>query len=111
MKAPKYLQWHEIFGMATKQQGMPSVYIHNGLNFDDNDIHVWNFVIDEVKKLYSDHEYHNVLGNLIHGGLFFFESEEAQRKFYKIFEQPLTDSSAIYACTYNRHGTCETENT
>lgn len=48
---------------------------------------------------------------MVGGGLFFFDTEEKQYAFYRIFEQPLTDSSAIYACTYNASGVCKTENT
>jgi TorA maturation chaperone TorD len=45
------------------------------------------------------------------GGLFFFETEELAREFYSMFEQPLTDSSGLYASIYSPTDGCLTENT
>jgi hypothetical protein len=107
-----YNQWNGIVGLAVKQLNKYSVYVSNGLEFDDSDKHIWSFVRREIAKLYPDvAECQNVWSDLIHGGLFSFDTEDACYKFYRIFEQELTDSSAIYACTYNPDGFCETENT
>ena len=108
----EYLQWHQIYGLAAKQKGKWAVYIGNGLEFlTDKDTEIWNFVMDELIKLYGDDTFHRQIGNILHGGMFFFDSKAECYEFYRIFEQPLTDSSAIYACTYNPSGECETENT
>lgn len=118
----EFKQWHDVLGLATKQIGKPSVYINNGLEYNTpEDETIWFFIQSELASLYGVDaktctyrecpEFFDIRSNLIQGGLFFFESEEEQYKFYKIFEQPLTDSSAVYACTFNKNGECETENT
>ena len=110
----KALNWAEINSMAVKQMGKPAVYVGNGLEYDTpKDDEIWKFVMAEIKSICGGEtdEFYTVMASLVSGGLFFFDSKEEQYRFYKIFEQPLTDSSAIYACTYNSDGTCETENT
>ena len=51
------------------------------------------------------------MGGLVNSGVFFFDSEEAARKFYSIFEQKLTESSAIYANLISPIDGIITENT
>lgn len=108
------LSWAEINSLAVKQMGKPAVYVGNGLEYDSpKDDEIWKFVMAEVKSICGGEtdEFYTVMASLVNGGLFFFDSEEEQDRFYQIFEQPLTDSSAIYACTYNSLGECLTENT
>lgn len=110
----KVLNWNETNSLAVKQMGKPAVYVGNGLVYDSpKDDEIWKFVMAEVKSICGGEtdEFYTVISSLVHGGLFFFDSEEDQIRFYEIFEQPLTDSSAIYACTYNSLGECENENT
>jgi hypothetical protein len=110
----KSLQWHEIVGLAVKQVGRPAVYVSNGLDISNTeDANVWIFVLAQVKKFCGDDtgRFHDMMASLVSCGLFFFGNEKEQREFYRIFESPLTDSSAIYACTYDDQGTCMTENT
>lgn len=110
----KICQWNETNSLAVKQIGKPAVYVSNGLEYDKpNDDQIWKFVLYEMKSIYGEdtNEFYDVLSGLINGGLFFFDSEEEQYRFYRVFEQPLTDSSAVYACTYASNGECETENT
>ena len=105
------LQWHEVIKLAVKQIGKRAVYVSNDLSYDSpQDDKIWQFVIDEIKAKFPDNAY-NLLSGVTNSGLFFFDTEEEQYKFYDIFEQPLTDSSAIYASTYDADGECETENT
>lgn len=103
------LDWTEINAFAVKQIGKPAVYVSN----QDSDDNVWQFVIESMKTIYGDKtpEFYDVLSYLISGGLFFFDTVEEQKTFYNVFEQPLTDSSSIYACTYDKNGECITENT
>lgn len=109
----KTYQWHEIISLAVKQIGKPAVYVSNGLVYNNpTDVEIWKFVQSEVKAMYGEtKEFYNVMAVLGNGSTFFFDSEEEQYRFYRIFEQPLTDSSAVYACTYNADGVCERENT
>lgn len=114
MKTLKYADWNIVNDLATKQVGKYSVYISNGLVFDsDEDDIVWNFLLIELTKMFGDKtpEFFDYVGNIIHGGLFFFDTEVKATEFYKIFDQELTQSSSIYA-TLNCpiHG-CMTENT
>lgn len=106
-----YLDWSKINSLAVKQAGKCAVYISNGLECDESDKHIWDFVMDEFNKLYDRNDAFFYICNTLHGGLFLFDTEEEQERFYKIFEQELTDSSAIYACTYDKYGNCLTENT
>ena len=114
----KILNWSELNSLAVKQLNIENttfaVYISNGLSYDGTGEKIWDFVIAEISKLYSERsiEYvNNIFSNLTNGGLFCFETRSEMEKFYAIFEQPLTDSSPIYACTYNNLGECLTENT
>ena len=103
------LNWCEINERAVQKVGKPAVYISNS----DADEAVWQFVQNSMRALYGDAtpQYYDVITNLDLGGLFFFDTVSEQRAFYRVFEQPITDSSGIYACTYDENGKCLTENT
>ena len=106
--------WHNIVGMAVAHKGKPAVYVSNGLEYDKpEDDEIWKFVMDQCKIIFGEttDEFYSTMTHMIGGGLFFFDTKEEQYAFYRIFEQPLTDSSAIYACTYDASGVCQTENT
>jgi hypothetical protein len=110
----KYADWNIVNELATKQVGKFSVYVSNGLQFEDpQEDKIWDFVILELVRLFGNKtpEYYDYVSNVLHGGLFFFDSEDAARNFYKIFEQELTDSSAIYASLICPIRGCLTENT
>lgn len=109
----KTYSWHEIISLAVKQIGKPAVYISNGLEYDNpKDDEIWKFVQSEVKAIYGEtNEFYNVMAGLVSSSMLVFDSEEEQYRFYRIFEQPLTYSSAVYACTYSPDGQCQTENT
>lgn len=109
----KTCQWNEIHSLAVKQMGKPAVYVGNGLDYTTPiDDEIWLFVQSEVKAIYGEtNEFYDIMSALVGGSMFFFDTREEQYRFYRIFEQPLTDSSAIYACTYAPDGTCQTENT
>ena len=101
--------WCKINELAVAQVGKSAVFIANHGPSDD----VWQFVIKSMQTIYGDAtpEFHQVMSHIVNGGLFFFDTKEEQMTFYRVFEQPLTDSSAIYACTYDASGQCMTENT
>jgi hypothetical protein len=104
-----YVDWGNINSLAVAKLNTPAVYVTNGLNYDESDDHIWQFVMDQVRLLYPDPLI--VCGDLIHGGLFVFDSISDRDVFYNIFTQELTESSAIYVCMYDADGTCITENT
>jgi hypothetical protein len=111
----KICQWTDINSLAVRQVGKPAVYVSNGLDYCDEpqDEKIWDFVAAEMADIYgiATNEYYGVMAGLVSGGMFFFDSEKEQNRFYRVFEQPLTDSSAIYSCTYSADGVCKTENT
>jgi hypothetical protein len=104
----KHIDWHDIIKIAVQHIGKRAVYISNGLNINEHDDVIWEFVQEQVKEKYNDDR---IESNLIKGGLFLFDTEEEQYKFYDIFRSPITDSSAIYALTFDEQGNMETENT
>jgi hypothetical protein len=108
----EFANWNEQHKLATIQKGKFSVYISNGLDFESDAV-IWKFITDSLIKLYGERtkDYYDVVGNLVEGGLFFFDTEEQAWEFYGIFEQELTDSSNVYACIYSPVYGCMTENT
>lgn len=109
----KVCQWNEVQSLAVKQMGKPAVYVGNGLEYDKpEDDETWKFIMAELKAIYGEtDEFYNIMAGLVNGSMFFFDTKEEQYCFYRIFEQPLTDSSAVYACAYGPDGQCQTENT
>lgn len=107
-----FVNWVKTNELAVKQVGQFAVYVSNGLDFDDEkDAKAWDFVLDYLKSAYTEAECYNYMGSIIDGGLFFFEIEEEAWKFYSVFEQPLTDSSGLYAAVFCPVRGCLTENT
>ena len=109
----KVCPWSEIQSLAVKQAGKPAVYVGNGLEYNKpQDDEIWKFIMSEVKIIYGEtDEFYNIMSGLVGGSMFFFDTEEEQYRFYRIFEHPLTDNSAVYACAYTPDGQCQTENT
>jgi hypothetical protein len=110
----KICDWVDTIELAVQQVGKPAVHVSNRLSYDTpEDDEIWDFVVAQMRAIYGDKtpQFYDVMSSLVPGGLFFFENEEEQYRFYKVFEQPLPYSSAIYACTVSRDGKIETENT
>lgn len=102
----KFADWLDTNSLAVKQSGKWVCLVSNNLDIsEDGAVATWVFLVH-----WFDSDW-DILDNLLQGGLFFFNTEEECYDFYKVFEQPLIDSSAIYACTFNPNGLCETENT
>jgi len=111
----KVCNWTLMHSLAVRQMAQPAVYVSNGLDFErPEDNAIWRFITGELRAIYGrTSEFYDITGELTghKGSLFFFDTVEEQQRFYKIFEQPLTASSAVYACTYTADGECQTENT
>ena len=108
---PDFVPRSETNSLAVKQVGKWAVYISNGLDvITPEEIAIWDYVHREIRLLYALNS-DLIMGDLIESGLFFFETESEMDRFFQIFSSPLTDSSAIYACTYNPSGECLDENT
>jgi hypothetical protein len=107
----KFCNRLDTLSLAVKQQSQYAVYVECHLEFDDSGAKIWNFVRSEVEKLQLKNLSCLVMGDILDGGLFFFDNECEAREFYSIFEQPLTYSSDLYAALYSDDGQCLTENT
>jgi hypothetical protein len=110
----KYNNWQEINSLAVKAARMPAVYVSNGLEYTTTeDDEIWRCIQDQMRNIYGakSTKFYDVMGGLVGGGMFFFISPDEARQFYQVFELPLVDSSAVYACLYESDGTCLTENT
>jgi hypothetical protein len=103
------LMWEDVVSLAVRQEGRLAVYVNCGLDYSPETVTVdeaiYEFISTEFVKLYPEQYYS------MHDCLYFFDTEDEQMKFYNIFTQPLTDSSAVYAATYDESGNCQTENT
>lgn len=109
----KFASWSGINKLAVKQMGKYAVYVGNGLAMlTQEDDAIWAFVMQKIKEMFGDDAVRSEwVSNLVEGGLFFFETEAEMDAFYSIFTAELTDSCAMYACTYDPTGECLTENT
>jgi hypothetical protein len=103
--------WHEINQLAIAHVGKPAVHVSNFLGDTDKDEEIWQYVVDQINSMYPvEAVARDYMVGCLHGGLFFFDTMEEARKFYKIFESDLTDSSNIYVSLYAETGKCLTEN-
>jgi hypothetical protein len=110
----KYHNWQEINSLAVKAARMPAVYVNNGLEYNiPEDDEIWRCIQEQMRNIYGDKttKFYDVMSGLVNGGMFFFDCPVEAMRFYQVFEMPLTDSSAVYACLYAADGTCLTENT
>jgi hypothetical protein len=116
----KTLQWHEVLSLAVKQSERWAVYVSNALGDTQRDDDVWEFIRESFHAMYSttrndENNFHSENDeahmSMLCSGLVLFDTEEEMLKFYSVFEQPLTDSSGVYACTFGPDGKCLTENT
>ena len=116
----KTLQWHEVLSLAVKQSGKWAVYVSNGLDDTPEDDKIWEFIRESFAKMYSttrnhENKFHSENDeahmSMLCSGLVLFDTEEEMLMFYDVFEQPLTDSSGVFACTFGPDGECLTENT
>ena len=109
-----YSNWQEINSLAVRAVGKPAVYVSNGLEYTTpEDDKIWCCIQNEMRNIYGDKttKFYDVMSGLVSGGMFFFEDSGKAYSFYKVFELLPVDSSAVYACLYDRVGSCETENT
>lgn len=106
-----YVDWNATNSLAVAQKGKPAVYINNGLSFDSIDSHIWESVMESLKPKMDKDEFYNSLSDLIHGGLFFFDTMEEAEEFFNVFNQNVVYASPIYAQLYDSTGMGLTENT
>ena len=105
MNYNQYSPWNEIVTLAVKQKGKPAVYIDNHLTYDEDETCLWRLVCEKFEDNVD------MLSNLIHGGLFFFEDENEALEFFNFFNTGALYASGIYAELYDESGNCLTENT
>ena len=109
-----HLSWNEVHKLAVAHVGKPAVYVSSS-GSDNSELE--NKVFDDIRTslntLYGEGSdtVRDYMCSIIQGCLIFFDNEDDQYKFYRIFETEITDSSFVYACTYDKTGQCLTENT
>ena len=108
-----YADWAETNILATKQKGMFSVYVSNGLEYNETDSKIWDTLLIELSKVYGidTKTYYATVGYLVVGGLLFFKTEEEAWTFCNIFNKEGIYSSAVYASLCSPIDGCLTENT
>lgn len=110
----RFHQWNSVHKLAVAYVGKPAVYVSSSGSDDPaEETKVFDFIRSSLNNLYGDgsHETIDYMMAIINGSLIFFDTEEEQNKFYRIFDAEITDSSFVYACTYDKTGQCLTENT
>lgn len=106
-----YADWNATNSLAVAQKGKPAVYINNGLDFEGSHCFIWQTVMESLKSKMDKDEFYNSIPDLIHGGLFFFDTMGEAREFFNIFNQNVVYASPIYAQLYDSTGMGLTENT
>lgn len=107
----EYTDWNATNSLAIAQKRKPAVYINNELTYDGSHCVIWEFVMESLKPKMDKDEFYNSLSDLIHGGLFFFDTMEEAEEFFGIFNQKPVYASPIFAVLYDSTGECLTENT
>lgn len=105
----KYYDWSDIIALATKQLGGWCVYIGNDLNFDTDDVHIWDSITREIHNNYPEEWFHT-LSDISGKSLKHFNTREEAMKFFEIFNVAPVYASACYAAVYGPSG-CITTNT
>lgn len=105
------IQWNKIIELAVKQVGKPAVYASCGeIETDENKL-IFNTFKESVHSNYPNNIAFELITATLNSDVIFFDTIEEQYKFYRLFETEITYSSILYACTFNKDGYCETENT
>ena len=107
----EYADWCSTNSLAVAQKGKPAVYINNELDYNSaNSMEIWNFVREYLKPKMDEDKFYNSLSDLIHGGLFFFDTMKEAEEFFILFNQEPVYASPLYAVLYDASGKILTEN-
>jgi len=98
----EYQDWTGINSLAVAKTNKPAVYIANGLGYHRNDSVKVQALDIRLKALPVD--YFTICKQIIHGGLFFFDTNEECAEFFKLFNSAPLKDSELYACIYNQDG-------
>lgn len=107
-----YRNWSEINALAVKQVGKFAVYVANNVDYDSEiDNKSWDYAVSQIRlKTDNEKSYYEISSGMIHGGLFFFESEEKADEFFNIFCNEITEKTGLYAAIYCPERGCLSEN-
>jgi len=104
----KFIVHTEVVSSLVAHESKWAVYITNGLIYGEDDLDAWDFLFEELDRRPTLNT-PEIRGNLEHGGVFFFETEEDATDFYTILcQEPVSD----YICAelYNPLGHYLSEN-
>ena len=104
MSRIEFIDWVETNQLAVSNKCKFACYVRGeGDEF--------KILVKEVKERYPLAEHHVLIGAIVVGGIFFFDTVDELDKFYDMFMVDGLYGSGIYACTYSPDGQMITENT
>ena len=100
-----YLNPGHIVSRAIQYTGLPAVSVDNHLDMSlGHHMSIWLHFCAQVPDL-------DTRAEVLHGGLFFFDSDEEAREFFLLFNQRPVYASGLSAVLYDSSGSVITENT
>lgn len=100
-----YIDQGSIVSRAIQYTGLPAVSVTNNLDVTQGyDMSIWRHFCEQVPEPDTRSE-------VLHGGVFFFDSDEEAREFFDLFNHRPVYASGLYAVLYDSSGSVLTENT
>lgn len=100
-----YIDHHTTVSRAIQYTGLPAVSITNNLDLTQgHNMSIWRHFCERVPDLDTRSE-------VLHGGVFFFDSDEEALEFFDLFNHRPVYASGLYAVLYDSSGSVLTENT
>lgn len=100
-----YIDQGSMVSRAIQYTNLPAVSVTNTLDVSQGyDMSIWRNFCERVPDLDTRSE-------VLHGGLFFFDSDEEAREFFDLFNRRPVYASGLYAVLYDSSGSVLTENT
>ena len=100
-----YLNPGYIVSRAVQYTGLPAVSVDNNLDMSlGHHMSIWLHFCERVPDLDTRSE-------VLHGGVFFFDSDEEALEFFDLFNHRPVYASGLYAVLYDSSGSVLTENT
>lgn len=80
-----YYNTTEMVKNVVKNQGKPAVYITNEMQYTDDELAAWELLCHDLVKVYGYHITEQLVNDIEDGGLFFFDTYQAQQEFFNVF--------------------------
>ena len=100
-----YIDQGAIMSRVIQYTGLPAVSVTNTLDVSHaSDWSIWRNFCEQVPDL-------DTRSKVLHGGVFFFDSDEEAQEFFELFNKYPVYASGLYAVLYDSSGSVITENT